>query len=90
MNYEECVEWLWKEYKSSPQEEQKKFASYEKDDLILLHHELGRYIRNHCDLWKNEWIPELDLDGVDYSPNHPDAISMRVIEAVWEKAKNEN
>lgn len=43
-----------------------------------MHHTLGRHLRNHAGLWEHSWEPEL-IEGVDHSPNHPDAISMKVI-----------
>jgi len=62
-----------------------KFTDEQKGDLVAYHHTLGRNIRNTFELWKLEWEPNI-IDGVDHSPNHPDEISMRVIEAVWERA----
>lgn len=55
-----------------------------KDSLISLHHSFGRYIRNKYKLWEVEWEPEL-IDGVDHSPNHPDSISMTIIEELWKR-----
>jgi hypothetical protein len=52
-----------------------------REELIRLHHSLGRDIRNEYGLWNRKWTPELK-DGVDYSPNHPDAISMTIIRAL--------
>ncbi len=54
----------------------------EEEDLIQFHHSLGQSIRNEFDLWRYEWEPVL-VDGVDYSSEHPDAISMEVIREVW-------
>lgn len=68
------------------------FVSCTKEQLIQYHTSLGRNIRNHFKLWENDWEPEYKMhDTVQYddSPNHPDAISMRIIEAVWEKAKED-
>lgn len=59
-----------------------------KDKLIGYHHSAGRFIRNKYNLWENVWTPEI-VDGVDCSPNHPDAVSMRIIERVWELVKKE-
>ena len=47
-------------------------------DPIMLHHGFGTWIRNHYKLWEVPFEPEL-RDGVDYSPNHPDAISQRIV-----------
>lgn len=57
-----------------------------KDDLILLHHTLGRHIRNQFGLWELKWTPVI-VDGIDVSEDHPDAISMKIIERTWEILK---
>lgn len=62
----------------------KKLASYPEGDLIFLHHGVGQDIRNEFKLWETVWEPEL-VDGIDYSENHPDAISSRVIKQLWER-----
>jgi len=64
-----------------------KFINTPREDLIIYHSTLGRYIRNYFSLWSYKHTPEL-VNGVDVSPNHPDAISMRVIEKVWEHFQN--
>ena len=56
--------------------------SLKKDDLITLHHSLGRSIRNNEKLWYYKWTPELNDQCVDHSPYHPDAVSMTVIEKI--------
>lgn len=53
------------------------------DEIYSLHHGFGTWIRNEYKLWQNEWTPEIK-DGVDYSEDHPDAISMKIIKRVWE------
>ncbi len=53
------------------------------EDLIQFHNTVGRDIRNKYKLWEYKWEPLVGDDGVDYSPNHPDAISQRIIEHVW-------
>lgn len=75
-------------YNSLTDEENKSLADCPKDDLISYHHSAGRLIRNEYKLWENAWVPEI-IDGVDCSPNHPDAVSMRIIERVWELVKQE-
>lgn len=52
------------------------------EDLVKLHHTLGQNIRNEFKLWFYNWIPVIKSDGADHSPNHPDAISMKVIECI--------
>lgn len=56
--------------------------------LSRYHPTLGRYIRNEFGLWKHEWTPR-EVKGVDYSEDHPDAISMSIIEEVWLRANEE-
>lgn len=60
------------------------FFAAKREDLISYHHTLGQSIRNQYRIWERKWEPEL-RNGIDYSPNHPDAISQRVIEKTWEK-----
>lgn len=57
------------------------------EDLISLHHTLGQDIRNNYDLWFNE---PLCLEFEKYiGYNHPDDISMYIIEQVWTKLQEE-
>jgi hypothetical protein len=66
----------------------KQFLEMSEDQLYGYHHGLGTHIRNHFGLWEHPWEPEL-REGVDYSPNHPDAISMAIIERVHQELRNE-
>ena len=53
-------------------------------DLTALNSTLGRNIRNDFGLWDFPWEPNIDLaTGVDYSPNHPEAVSMDIIRSIW-------
>ena len=54
------------------------------DDLIQFKNLLGMNIRNEFRLWEKKWTPML-VNGVDFSPDHPDAISMEVIKEVWRR-----
>lgn len=62
------------------------YANFSDDDRVwfqtqppaAMHLGLGMHLRNHCKMWDNVWVPDF-IDGVDHSPNHPDAISSRVI-----------
>jgi len=56
----------------------------DENELYRHHHGMGQWIRNNYKLWETTWKPEL-RDQVDYSPNHPDAISMTIIKEVWKK-----
>lgn len=67
-----------------PKETQDKFfrTGYDDKNLIMYHHGFGTYIRNKYKLWANEWEPHV-VNDVDISPDHPDQVSMRIIEQVW-------
>jgi len=59
--------------------------------LGMYHHGFGTWIRNNYKLWHKDnphtmkdYVPEI-RDGVDYSPRHPDAVSTRIIEALYAK-----
>lgn len=51
-------------------------------EMIEYHSSVGRHIRNKYQLWDRGHVPEI-INGVDVSPNHPDAISQRILERVW-------
>lgn len=60
--------------------------------LGTLHHGFGMWIRNTYNLWHSDnphtmkgYEPEL-RDGVDFSQRHPDQTSMRIIEAMYQRA----
>lgn len=67
-----------------------------KDRLGMYHMSWGMGIRNHYGLWhedhpitKNWHADESSRNiqnGVDYSEDHPDQVSMKIIEGVWAKA----
>ena len=86
MTFDEQVEEVLSWFKKAPKEEQLSFKSVAKDKLVGYHHTLGRSIRNRLRLWDNKWDHEI-INGIDYSPNHPDAVSMRIIETVWERVQ---
>jgi len=83
---EQMAEEVLKWFDEAPVAAQIVFKNSSVKELHDYHHSLGQYIRNTFKLWENQWTPEL-IDGVDYSPGHPDAISMRIIRTVWEKFK---
>ena len=47
------------------------------EELIRIHHNIGRKVRNGLNLWKT------DLKGV-----HPDEYSMKIIEEIWKREIN--
>lgn len=86
---EEKIEEIVASVMSSMDEEEKVFLrNTKKEDLIQFHHTVGSWIRNEFKLWGYKFTPEL-VDGVDMSPNHPDAVSMRIIEKIWELCNKE-
>jgi hypothetical protein len=63
------------------------FGNRSKEDLINLHHSLGRFIRNIFGLWYNN-----NALLKDCNKKHPDDASMVIIEHLWDKlneGKNE-
>ena len=66
-------------------EDRKYFIHLEEDDLHRLHHGFGTHIRNELGLWEEPPHTPNIIDGVDYSEDHPDAISMTIIKEVWKK-----
>lgn len=84
-DFEQIVESVRKDIADNwPKEIQNKFflTGYDDGNLIKYHHSFGTYIRNKYKLWENKWEPKI-VNEVDVSPNHPDAISMRIIKEVW-------
>jgi len=75
-------QWYYTELPS----EQCEFKNYEYENLWEYSHSLGRKIRNFFELWDNGWTPNI-LDGVDNSEDHPDVVSMRVIQEVWKRVQ---
>lgn len=85
---EEVYSWLLNESEDII----KDFANQSETTIKTSYSHLGRMIRNKFGLWEREWSPELmEVNGVeiDVSSNHPDAISFRIVEAVWMKAREE-
>lgn len=78
------------------QSEKKTIASMKKEDLIRLHSNLGMWIRNVYGLWNenhpltSSWsagnrVITKSATGLEYddSPDHPDAVSFKIIEELW-------
>ena len=85
-SFDDMVDEVFSWLEGEPHENFDAFVDIIESDLIGYHNTLGRSIRNTFDLWSTKWEPEIK-DGVDCSPNHPDQISMRVIEEVWKRAR---
>lgn len=77
---EQVIEW----YNQAPLALQFDFKTCKYERLIEFHDSLGREIRNEFRLWENAWVPEI-VDGADVSKDHPDQISMNIIEEVWRR-----
>jgi hypothetical protein len=92
MTFDECVVEVLGWFKNATKEDQEFFKLTPKNELHKYHFGLGMKIRNECGLWKEPWIPwkEEIIDGVDYSPDHPDAVSTQIIKTVWDKIQEEN
>lgn len=86
------IEQVHKEVLEWPAEERKQFwlTGWKGAGLHMYHHSFGRHIRNTYKLWTMPWEPEIEeIDGymVDVSPYHPDAMSMTIIQKVWEMGR---
>ena len=75
------------------------FANTKEGDLVKYHSGYGMHLRNKYKLWfesplTKNWRdnPESrNIDaGIDCSEDHPDAISMRIIEKIWELTQLES
>ena len=74
----EVATWL----ADAPAQNRQEFCQMPKAGLAHYHHTLGRKIRTHFRLWTYPWEPDI-RHNVDHAAEHPDQISMRVIEQVW-------
>lgn len=75
-------------FNEASDEERKDFIECDESRLVGYHHSLGRQIRNEFGLWEIKWTPDIK-NGVDCSPNHPDAVSMSIIKEVWRIANEQ-
>jgi hypothetical protein len=82
MNIDNMVDTVTTWFDDMPKNDQESFLALCEQDLITLHHTLGRSIRNEFHLWDNKWEPVI-INNVDHSEEHPDSISMRIITEVW-------
>jgi len=64
------------------QDNRDRFIASDMSELVAYHSTIGRRLRNHFRLWEIAWEPDIK-NGFDESPDHPDSISMRVIEELW-------
>lgn len=75
---------LYRRYLKAPIEDQEWFKSLTLEQLCSTHLSLGTQIRNEFRLWEYSWDKKI-VNGIDTSPEHPDAVSQRVIKEVWIK-----
>ena len=73
---------------NSDPEIQREFKDTPFESLVRYHSTVGLSIRNYFNLWAVEWTPVIE-NGIDVSENHPDRISMLVLEEVWRR-ENQN
>jgi hypothetical protein len=85
--FKEMVDIVENWFHKDTDENKKEFLETSQDKLVKYHTTLGRSIRNEFKLWDREWKSDV-RDGVDYSPDHPDQLSMRVIKEVWLRVQN--
>lgn len=65
------------------------FATTEFNSLAVFMPSMGMDIINTFHLWGYSWVPQI-VNGVDTSPNHPEALALQVIENLWRDVKNES
>lgn len=53
------------------------------DDLISLHYNVGRWIRNRLELWHNKELCQKFKE--EMGSDEPDEISQWIIEKIWKK-----
>ena len=79
---EEAVE---KIISTMPKEDGPVIMKTPREELSKYHHSWGQGIRNAFGLWKgNPWLTE----SVCGEECHPDEVSMKIMEAVWDKLHN--
>lgn len=74
-SYAEAMRAMQQAWNTMPPEEKLWFRL---EDPLAMHSTVGQYLRNTVGMWNFPWTPEV-RDGIDYSKDHPDAISMQVI-----------
>ena len=79
---------MLQDFNKAPEDAQDDFRSALPSELIQYHHTLGKDIRNKFHLWNYKWTPQLE-NGIDMSPEHPDAVSMRVINLLHQLVQND-
>lgn len=72
---------------NTDREDRDLFINTNPNNLYAFHSTLGKQVRNEYGLWQREWTPVINNNGVDTSPNHPDNLSMSIIEEVWARVQ---
>ena len=67
-------------YKLS-EKQKEDFKNIAAEDLIMLHHSFGQWIRNNYDLWRED-NPHVILNDAMHDL-FPDQVSQRIIERLW-------
>lgn len=74
-----------------------KFRSLKLDEARANHHSFGMWIRNHYSLWHESPLTEkwrtdetshVIKNDVDYSEDHPDVVSDKIIVRLWHKLQD--
>jgi hypothetical protein len=67
-------------------EDQADILKMSKNDLAMLHHSLGQWIRNAWDLWKDGGLKE-HMSSLGFK--HPDDMSQAIIVEFWNRLNNQ-
>lgn len=82
-NIEECMTALTQVL---PKKDQMEILKASKDDLVMLHHGLGQWIRNNWGLWEDS---PLKKHMASLGFKHPDDMSQAIIVEFWNRLNNE-
>lgn len=75
-------------FNNSSERDKEEFVTTEFERLPVFMNSIGMNIINHFKLWAYPWESNIE-DGIDNSPDHPEAIALEVIENVWRNVKND-
>ena len=83
----EMVKTVLKWFNNSPIRQQEEFRNTDFDNLVVFMHTLGQQIINYFSLWSYKWDKKI-VDDIDESTEHPEAVTLRIIEKVWREVKD--
>jgi hypothetical protein len=82
LSEDDIVEVLYERMKDLPGVEV--FIETPRESVAAQYFNLGQSIRNEFKLWTRKWKSKM-INRMDYSEDHPDAVSARIIEKLQDK-----